>query len=354
MFNIYKNKKFFITGHTGFKGSWLTIWLVKIGAEVIGYGLDPRTKRDNYELSGIKKYIKEYRADIRDKEKLIKVVKDEKPDIIFHFAAQPLVLESYKDPLYTIETNTLGTTYILEAFKFSNTAKALIVVTTDKVYLNKEWTWGYRENDQLGGKDIYSASKAAAELIIDAYRKSFLEKENKLVASVRAGNVIGGGDWSENRIVPDCIKAIEKGSTIKVRNPEAVRPWQHVLEPLSGYLLLGEYLLKGKDSFADAWNFGPLVDNFLSVEQLVKLIIKEYGKGNYKIIGNGTYQEAKYLSLDISKAIRKLKWKPVLKFHETIKLTIEWYKKYKYENVFNICLSQINEFIDLWNLARKD
>ncbi len=355
MFEIYKNKKVLVTGHTGFKGSWLTIWLLNLGAKVIGYALDPQTEKDNFVLSGLKNYIKEYRADIRNKEKLFEVLSKENPDIIFHLAAQPLVLESYNNPLYTIETNTLGTSNILEAFRISKETKVLIVITTDKVYKNKEWDWGYRENDRLGGKDIYSGSKAAAEILIESYRKSFFKNTGKLIASVRAGNVIGGGDWSKDRIVPDCIKAIENGLDIKIRNPEAVRPWQHVLEPLGGYLLLGEYLLNNKCEFAEAWNFGPLVNNFITVEKLVISLIDAYGKGRYRIIEKkDKNKESRFLSLDISKVIKKLKWKPILNFDETINLTVEWYKKYKEENVYDLCIKQINDYMKLWKLKNAN
>jgi CDP-glucose 4,6-dehydratase len=355
MLETYNNKKVLITGHTGFKGSWLTIWLLNLGAKVVGYALDPKTNRDNFVLAGLDKKIKEYREDIRNKDKVIKVVQEEKPDIIFHLAAQPLVLESYKDPIYTIETNTIGTSNILEAFRLSNRTKVLIVVTTDKVYENKEWDWGYREIDRLGGNDIYSASKSAAEIIVNAYRKSFLENSGKLLAVVRAGNVIGGGDWSMYRIVPDCIKAIEKNSEIKIRNPKSIRPWQHVLEPLGGYLLLGEKLLKGNKIFADAWNFGPISSNCIEVQALVNLIIKYFKKGRYKIIkSKNKNSEAKILKLDISKVNNYLKWYPVLNINEIVELTVEWYKKYSDSDVYQMCINQINRYMELWRSKIKN
>jgi len=239
MFSSFKDKKVLVTGHTGFKGSWLSIWLLQLGAKVVGYALDPVSEKGNFAKSGLADKMIDYRHDIRDFNQLHEIVEKEKPDIIFHLAAQPLVLTSFNEPLYTIQTNTLGTANVLEAFRQSNSARVLISITTDKVYRNNEWDWGYRENDRLGGKDPYSGSKAAAEMLIRAYEQSFFNTGDKYIAAVRAGNVIGGGDWSENRIVPDCIKALENDEQITIRNPNATRPWQHVLEPLGGYLYLG-------------------------------------------------------------------------------------------------------------------
>jgi len=351
LFDIYKNKKVLVTGHTGFKGSWLTTWLLKLGAKVTGYALDPIHKKDNFVLCNLDKRINDYREDIRDFKRLLEVIQNEKPEIIFHLAAQPLVLESYEKPHLTIETNTQGTANILEAFRNSDSAKVLIVITTDKVYQNNEWEWGYREIDRLGGNDPYSASKAAAELLISSYQKSFFEQEGKFIVSVRAGNVIGGGDWAENRIVPDCIKAIEKNEKIIVRNPQATRPWQHVLEPLIGYLLLGEKLLQNSADYTGAWNFGPYLSNIVNVENLIKNIIKEYGKGKY-IIQKQSYApvESNFLSLDITKVIKKLKWKPVLNLEETIEFTIDWYKNYPSTNVYEFCKNQIETYSRLWKL----
>jgi len=354
LFEIYQNKKVFITGHTGFKGSWLSLWLLKIGAEIIGYALDPQNEKDNYVLAELEHKIKDFRNDIRDYTKLANVINTEQPEIIFHLAAQPLVLDSYKDPHYTIETNTQGTANIIEAFRNSETVKALIVITTDKVYQNNEREWGYQETDRLGGKDPYSASKAAAELLISSYQKSFFNNNNKLLVSVRAGNVIGGGDWSENRIVPDCIKALERSERIIIRNPHATRPWQHVLEPLGGYLLLGEKLLQNRSEFVGAWNFGPYLSNVINVKELVKKVIIAYGMGEYIIQNNMNSQaEANFLSLDITKAINKLSWKPLLNIDETIDFTIEWYKNYNSTNVFNFCHNQITKYEELWKLRNK-
>ncbi|NPV10167.1 MAG: CDP-glucose 4,6-dehydratase [Ignavibacteria bacterium] len=352
MFNSYKDKKVFITGHTGFKGSWLTLWLLKLGAIVSGYALDPKTNKDIFVLCELNKKIYDIRDDIRNYFSLKEYIDKFEPEIIFHLAAQPLVLESYDEPKYTFETNTLGTLNILEAFRQSRTAKILVVITSDKVYENNEWIWGYRENDKIGGDDPYSASKSAAEIIVNAYQKSFFYKQNnKLVATVRAGNVIGGGDWSKNRIVPDCIRALENKETIIIRNPMATRPWQHVLEPIGGYLLLAEKLMQGETFLQGAWNFGPNYNNNKNVELLVKEIIKQYGEGTYKIENEiDKPKEAKYLALDITKAIKILNWEPIFNFEETIKLTIDWYKKYKSENVFDLSLLQIEEYEKRWKL----
>lgn len=356
MFDIYKNKKVFITGHTGFKGSWLSIWLNKIGSKVIGYALDPKTNKDNFILTGLSKKITDYRGDIRNFNNLFKIVNKEKPEIIFHLAAQPLVIDSYKEPLYTIETNTLGTANILEVFRKIDSVKVMIIITTDKVYHNNEREWGYRECDRLGGNDIYSASKAAAEILISSYQKSFFNNSDKKLASVRAGNVIGGGDWSDYRIVPDCIKALENNEKIRIRNPESTRPWQHVLEPLAGYLMLGERILESNNNdFSEAWNFGPYHTNNVSVENLVKKIICSYGRGEYSISNNfPQINESKILFLDISKAVRRLKWKPVLTFDETIDMTIDWYKQYKSVDVYKYCIEQIKEYERLWRLRSEN
>jgi len=356
LFEVYKNKKVLVTGHTGFKGSWLSLWLLKLGAQVTGYALDPKTEKDMYVLSDLESKISDNRADIRNYDKIKKVIDDEKPEIIFHLAAQPLVLESYENPHYTIETNTQGTVNVLEAFRQSATAKILILITTDKVYENNEWIWGYRENERLGGKDPYSASKAAAEILISSYQKSFFDKNSsKLIASVRAGNVIGGGDWAENRIVPDCIKAIENVEKIIIRNSSATRPWQHVLEPLGGYLLLGEKLLEEKSKFQGAWNFGPFSENNKNVECLVKEVVKHFGKGEYKINQNPNAPiESNFLSLDITKAVQKLKWKPIFNFEDTIKYTVSWYKSYMEGNIYQFSINQIAEYEKLWKLRNEN
>ena len=349
MFDSYKNKKVLVTGHTGFKGSWLSIWLLNLGAKVIGYSLDPLNKKDNFVLSDLKDKLVDYRSDIRDYNRLTEVVENEKPEIIFHLAAQPLVLESYQNPLITIQTNTLGTANILESFRNSSFAKTLILITTDKVYENDESGNSYIESDRLGGKDPYSVSKSAAELLIKGYGDSYFRTDIKRIASVRAGNVIGGGDWSENRIIPDSINAIENKNDIIIRNPESIRPWQHLLDPLFGYLLLAEKLNNGNKDLIGSWNFGPEESHNTSVESLVKKIINTYGSGTYKIKNdNNLLLEAKLLSLNINKAKKVLGWNPILSLDKTIELTIEWYKEYKNKNIYNLCSQQITKYEDIW------
>lgn len=345
---IYKNRKVLITGHTGFKGSWLSIWLTQLGAEVVGVGLDPKTERDNFIVSNVGSQLIDIREDIRNFDKLLDIFQKESPEFVFHLAAQPLVLDSYYNPLETFQINTQGTANVLECIRLTDSVKVGVMVTTDKVYENKEWVWSYREDEKLGGYDPYSASKGAAEIIISSYRDSFFNPNNfnkhrKSISSVRAGNVIGGGDWAENRIIPDCIKSIESNNTIEVRNPYAIRPWQHVLEPLGGYLLLGAKMYNDPIKYADSWNFGPESSNILSVGDLVKEIIKDYGKGKWEDISDpNALHEAKLLSLDINKAKYYLGWKPILDFSETIKFTTEWYINYQYKN--SVCEEQIKLF----------
>ena len=358
--NIYKGKKVLITGHTGFKGSWLSIWLHKLGAQVVGVALEPKTKLDNFVLADVTSFVKDVRLDIRNKESIIELFKNEQPEIIFHLAAQPLVLEGYQYPLETFETNTLGTANILEAIRQTDSVHTALIITTDKVYENKEWIWPYREDERLGGFDPYSASKGASELIISSFRNSFFNpntysSHGKSLASVRAGNVIGGGDWSENRIIPDCIKAIERGDLIEVRSPESVRPWQHVLEPLGGYLLLGAKMMLEPIKFSGAWNFGPEASNTITVKKLVQMLIRLYGKGNWKDLSDkNALHEAKLLALDINKAKYKLDWKPLLNVEETMKFTLDWYKKYNSENIFKLCVGQIDEYSNLWKLRNEN
>lgn len=347
--DTYKNKKILITGHTGFKGSWLTIWLKSLGADIIGIAKEPRSKKDNYVLSDVGKSIRDFRADIRDLGVMQEIFDRVQPEILFHLAAQPIVLDSYQDPVYTFETNILGTVNVLEAFRKCSSLHTGIFITSDKCYDNKEWVWGYRESDPLGGHDPYSASKGAAEIVIDSYRRSFFAHSGKNVASVRAGNVIGGGDWSPHRIVVDCIKSIESNEPIEIRNPKATRPWQHVLEPLGGYLLLGAKMMHEKGKYAEAWNFGPNDSNLQTVEKLVKAIIREYGTDiQIKKSNKHKFHEAGSLGLDIRKCKQLLNWSPVLNFQETVKFTVDWYKNYHKDDVFQLCLKQIRKYINKW------
>ncbi len=348
--NIYQGKRVLVTGHTGFKGSWLSIWLHKLGAEVVGVALDPIHEKDNFVLSGISEKIKDIRADIRDKEKLVEIFEQEKPEIVFHLAAQPLVIDGYQNPIYTFETNVMGTANVLECIRKSKTIHTAVFITTDKVYDNKEQLTPYKEEDALGGYDPYSASKGASEIVIASYRNSFFnpnayQEHKKSIASVRAGNVIGGGDWAANRIVPDCITAIENDEVIEVRNPKSIRPWQHVLEPLFGYLLLGQKMMEDPIKYAEAYNFGPENNTIIDVGTLVTKMIEVFEKGSWKDLSNSdTFHEAKLLTLNIDKAKNKLQWEPKLDFSQTIAFTVEWYKNYATQNVYDICVQQIDEY----------
>ena len=347
--SVYKGESVLITGHTGFKGSWLSIWLHALGSRVTGYALDPKTERDNFVLTGIGEKIRDIRGNINDRKDLLDVFRETEPKIVFHLAAQPLVLEGYRDPVSTYETNIMGTVNVLEAIRQTPSVQAAVIVTSDKVYENREWSWPYRETDALGGYDPYSSSKGACEIVVAAYRRSFLEVLGKKTATVRAGNVIGGGDWADDRILPDIIRALEKNRSVSVRNPEAVRPWQHVLEPLGGYLLLGAKMLKGKGEFAGAWNFGPGPENIIPVRDLVEMSIHEYGKGRWKNISRKeALHEAGFLSLDNSKARYGLGWKPVWNINVTSEKTIAWYRKYTEENVLKLCLEQIGQYSKQW------
>lgn len=350
---IYKNRRILITGHTGFKGGWLSIWLNMLEADVHGYALNPQHDNGIFVASGIAGKINDLRGNIMDLNKLKKVVKDIQPEIVFHLAAQPLVLEGYKFPAETFATNTLGTVNILEAIRLIPSVKAVVIITTDKCYENREWVWGYREDEAMGGHDPYSASKGAAELVISAYRRSFFTGEGKpAIASARAGNVIGGGDWADYRLVPDIFRAIENENPIELRNPNATRPWQHVLEPLSGYLLLGANLLLKPEKFTGAWNFGPYIHDVHNVKTVVEQIIKFAGKGSWKgISSQSQLHEANLLMLDISKAMHLLKWRPCLSFEETMNMTTEWYMNYSKQNVFKLSQSQIETYIEKWKLT---
>jgi len=345
---IYKGRKVLVTGHTGFKGSWLIYWLHKLSAELFGLSLDSPTSPNHISLLNFPHVS--YIQDINDKEKVFEILQKVNPDIIFHLAAQPLVRFSYEEPVITYLTNIMGTVNVLEAARSLSNLKAIIVITSDKCYENKEWIWGYRENDVLGGKDPYSASKACVELIVSSYRFSFFNAEsynNKhhvLLASVRAGNVIGGGDWAADRIIPDIIRSTVENKYTILRNPMATRPWQHVLEPLSGYLTLGWKLLEGKKEFANSWNFGPNYCNNVTVLNLVLESQKHWNKIKYRMDKNKQPHEAEFLMLDSSKAIKLLNWEPIWDFGMTVKYTIDWYKEY-YENGHLITDDTINNYI---------
>jgi len=347
--NFYKNKKVLITGHTGFKGSWLTLLLKKLGADITGIALPPKTLKDNYVVSNLDKYIENYISDVRDFDSLSKLILNIKPEIIFHLAAQSLVFEGFNNPYETFDINFRGTLNVLECFRKIQSIKILIAVTTDKVYENKEWLWSYRENDRLGGKDPYSASKASCELLIHSYHQSFFKGTDKFLASVRAGNVIGGGDWSENRIVPDFFRALESNSTLEIRNPNSIRPWQFVLEPLFGYILLGAKISGMNSNDFYTFNFGPDKGNFVDVLTLVREL-SELNQGiNYNINKErSTNLESNFLFLDSIKAFKLLGWKSKLGFKKSLELTSEWYEQYKAGLAYDVCNRQIDFYLSLW------
>lgn len=349
---FYKDKRVLVTGHTGFKGSWLSIWLHELGAEVIGVSLDPFSDRDNFILSNIGNKIKaDLRADIRDLTKMNSIFAEYKPEIVFHLAAQPLVRLSYDKPLETYETNVMGTINILEAIRATDSVKVGVMITTDKCYDNKEQLRGYKEDDPFGGYDPYSSSKGACEIAIQSWRRSFFnpeqfEKHGKSIASVRAGNVIGGGDWALDRIIPDCIRALEAGKTIDIRSPKSVRPWEHVLEPLSGYMLLAQKMWEHPTEYCEGWNFGPEAESVSTVWEVATELVKNFGKGELKDSSDpNAVHEAKLLMLDITKAKTRLGWKPRLNMQQCLKLVADWYKRYTSENVYSLCVEEIEKFI---------
>lgn len=354
LFNaFYRGKRVLVTGHTGFKGSWLSIWLHELGAEVAGVAQAPFTERDNYVLSGIGKKIKaDLRADIRDGERLKEIFRKYQPEIVFHLAAQPLVRLSYDIPVETYETNVMGTIHVLEAIRATESVKVGVMITTDKCYENKEQIWGYRENEPMGGYDPYSSSKGAAEIAINSWRRSFFNpkdygtKHHVSISSVRAGNVIGGGDWALDRIIPDCIKALEANLPIEIRSPRAIRPWQHVLEPLSGYMLLAQKMWDEPTNYSEGWNFGPRTESITPVWDVAMEVVKEYRSGDLKDLSDpNALHEAKLLMLDISKAKFQLGWEPRMNIHQCIALTVDWYKRYRDMNVYELCVEQIRKYI---------
>jgi CDP-glucose 4,6-dehydratase len=348
---FWKGKKVFITGHTGFKGSWLCLLLHTLGAQVYGYALKPPTDPSLYELCAIDQLVHSTIADVRDGDSLTRSMAAARPDIVIHMAAQPLVRDSYKIPVDTYSINVMGTVNLFEAIRKCNTVKAAINVTTDKCYENKEWLWGYRENEPLGGYDPYSNSKACSELVTSAYRSSYFNPvqyaaHGTAIASARAGNVIGGGDWATDRLIPDCVRSIIKGEKVVIRNPGAIRPWQHVLEPLSGYLLLAHRLVTDGPRYSEAWNFGPSDRDTQPVEWLVRTLCEQWGAGASSIADPGAHpHEAHYLKLDCSKANSRLGWHPRWDLGKALDSIVTWTRAYQQgKDVRAVCLAQIAEY----------
>jgi len=347
---FWRGKRVFITGHTGFKGSWLSLWLQQLGAQVKGFALPAPTNPSVFDLCDVANGMESEIADIRDLEVIRQSMASFSPEILIHMAAQPLVRHSYLDPVETYQTNVLGTVNVLEAARSVDNLKVIINITTDKCYHNNEWEWGYRENDPMGGDDPYSSSKGCAELVSAAYKKSFfdLAEKPKRIATVRAGNVIGGGDWAEDRLIPDILKSFEKAESVKLRNPHAIRPWQHVLEPLSGYLMLVEQLWNVGDDYLSAWNFGPHQESMITVGLIAESMASQWGSGAKVEMDAGNHpHEASILKLDISRAMSQLGWAPKLSLQQALGLIIEWHKAYiENRNMREITLQQIKVFND--------
>ena len=353
--NVYRGRRVLVTGHTGFKGSWLSLWLTRLGAEVTGVALPPPTQPNLFEALDLTDLVTHEEIDIRDADRLKAVLDQVRPSIVFHLAAQPIVRRSYLEPLETLDINIMGTANLLEAIRATPDIEAAVMVTSDKCYENREWVFGYRETDAMGGSDPYSCSKGVAELVTAAYRRSFFEGEgagkgSARIASVRAGNVIGGGDWAEDRLVPDIVRAAFKNEPVMIRNPLSTRPWQHVLEPLSGYLTVAAKLLEADgEGFAEGWNFGPPDDGIVDVRRLADLICAAWGEGapRFQFGKTGDQRhEAKLLRLDIAKATTLLGWRPCLNVEETVSWTVDWYKSHHAtpENARAITERQIEQY----------
>lgn len=344
---FWKGKRVLVTGHTGFKGSWLSIWLQSFGADLQGLALAPATTPNFFELAKVGHGMGSDVVDIRDYEAVFRCVNAFKPEIVLHLAAQPLVRYSYKNPIETYATNVLGTVHLLESLRLVGSTKVVVNVTTDKCYENKEWVWPYRESEPMGGYDPYSSSKGCSELVTSAYRRSYFAQSGIGLASARAGNVIGGGDWSEDRLVPDFFRAVEAGESMAIRNPLATRPWQHVLEPLSGYMLLAERLWEDPVSFAEGWNFGPEPKDIKPVGWLVDKLVGLWGEGAAWICDSGEHpHEAMSLALDISKARHELKWAPRLGLEHALKMIVRWEKARRDgADMRAVSLQQIDEFL---------
>jgi len=335
-----------ITGHTGFKGSWLTLWLKLLGADICGLSLEAATLPSLFDQVNVRDGIRHEIQDIRDFEGVANIFNSFQPEIVIHMAAQPLVRLSYEKPIETYATNVMGTVHILEASRRANSVKAIVNVTTDKCYENREWIWGYRENEPMGGRDPYSSSKGCAELVSSAYGRSFFENDGIGLASARAGNVIGGGDWAKDRLIPDLLNDLEKGSILEIRNPNAIRPWQHVLEPLSGYLMLAQELYERKSDFSGGWNFGPNDDGAQTVEWVAKTLASKWGAESSVVSQSGNHpHEANFLKLDISKAQQQLGWQPRWSLDVALDKIVTWHKAWISKNdIQGLCTQQIQEY----------
>ena len=346
---FFQRKKVFITGHTGFKGSWLCLWLSKLGAHVTGYALDPPTTPSLYELVRVGELVDSQIADVRDAASLADAMQKAQPEIVIHMAAQPLVRDSYKIPVETYSTNVMGTVHLLDAVRQCPSVRAVVNVTTDKCYENREWVWGYRENEPMGGFDPYSSSKGCAELVTAAYRSSFFTVQHgAAVATARAGNVIGGGDWATDRLIPDCISAMLAGEPVRIRNPHSIRPWQHVLEPLGGYLTLAQRLYESGAEYAEGWNFGPRDDDAKPVEWIVQRMCELRGNGAcYDVDAGDHLHEAHYLKLDCSKAHMRLGWQPRWDLGKALTSILEWVDIYSSAgDLRECCFKQIAEYVE--------
>lgn len=356
--NFYQGKNVFVTGHTGFKGSWLSAWLLKLGANVTGYALPPAYEQSHFELLGLAKRLRHIEGDVRDLDHLTRAMTEARPDIVFHLAAQALVREAYREPRATFETNVMGAVNLCEAVGRAESVRTLVFITSDKAYRNVDWEWGYRETDVLGGRDPYSASKGCAEIVFDAYWTSFLSKSGRLnAATTRAGNVIGGGDWARDRLIPDCIRALRGKETIEIHHPESTRPWQHVLEPLGGYLHLGRHLggPKGAD-FRKSWNFGPNNSANKNVGDVVTDVIRLWGSGEVKIQRDpNAPHEDHWLQLNCDRANQYLHWAPTWNYPESIGETIAWYRRYSEgAEIPALTDSQIETYNKAWIAAGND
>jgi len=357
---VFNGATVLVTGHTGFKGTWLSLWLKQLGAKVVGISIDIPSEPSHFNAANLTGYIEDHRLDIRDGEALKKLVDKIQPDFVFHLAAQALVRPSYENPVDTISTNVIGTANVLDALRFMSKKVIAVMITSDKAYDNVEWVWGYRETDRLGGKDPYSASKGMAELAIRTYVESFFNKENSnvRVGITRAGNVIGGGDWAVDRIVPDCITAWSENKIVDIRSPEATRPWQHVLEPLSGYLALAVALYNNDINQGEAYNFGPPAHQNYSVRLLIDEMAKYWDHVRWNDISQSEVHlhEAGLLKLNCDKALFDLNWLPTLQFEETVRMTVQWYKtyyEYQEDSMYDFSMEQITEYMNLANERKK-